>query len=211
MSKTQWITKYRATSLDELILSDRVRNLLQRNTLQNLLIYGSFGIGKSSFANILIKFLGKNAVTAKSRKMADIIDIYKINHRTSVVGGNFVALIDEAEALQVDTQKALLRYLEGENTAIEATVFIVNDIKGISRGIKSRCKEIDFNWRDNEKEQLLGAVYARMEWILEQENVKYSSDTLCRYVSKHCVDGDIRKVVSELQGSISENRELLDV
>jgi len=192
-----------------LILSGRVRNLLQRNTLQNLLTYDSFGIGKTSFANILIKSLGNNAITAKSRKMSDILDIYKINHKTSVIGGNFVALIDEAGALHIDTQKAILRHFEDTDTVIDATIFIVNDITGISRAIKSRCKEIDFSWREDETKQLLEAVYTRMAINLDIEEVKCSKSVFNEYVSFYCVDGDIRKVISEIQGSISRDFELL--
>ena len=58
--KQLFTEKYRPQNLDELIVPDRVMNLLSKGVESNLLLYGTPGTGKCVTSDTLIKIKNKN-------------------------------------------------------------------------------------------------------------------------------------------------------
>ncbi|WP_205747305.1 AAA family ATPase [Desulfopila sp. IMCC35006] len=209
-----WTEKYRARTLDELIVPDSVKKagarIIKTGRLQNLLLHGNYGIGKTSFAEIIINELKFNALTPKSRLQHNIRDLYALSATTSVYGSRYIAMIDEADHLQIPVQKEILRYLEGFDTPIKSTILIANDVSKIHDGVVSRVKELSFDWEEKEQNPLTAQLKNRLIFILNNENVMYKEKDLDDYINEFFIDfWDIRKIINELQGSVSIEGELL--
>ncbi len=211
-----WTEKYRARNLSEMIVSDKIKNLgqriIDRGEMQNLLLYGSFGIGKTTFAEILVSTLNLNARVPQSRHQQVIRDLYKMTSKTTVLGERYVAYIDEADQLLNASQKELLRYMEGFGTMIGSTVLLANDIDKIHQGVRSRTTEVRFDWEEKDIKGNLKNLNERMKHILDSEGTVYRQIDLKRYIEHHFIGKwDIRKLVNELQGSISLDGRLIKV
>ncbi len=211
-----WTEKYRAKDFGEMIASDHIRNLGQRiidtGQFQNLLLYGSFGIGKTTFAEIIIDKLNLNSRVPRSRHQQVIRDLYKLSSSTTVLGERYVAYIDEADQLLNASQKELLRFMEGYGTMINSSILLANDIEKIHKGVRSRTTEVCFDWRGKDMKFNLVQLRSRITFILENEAIGYHEKDLEGYIEKYFIDKwDIRKLVNELQGGVSVDGELMGV
>ena len=213
--QSMWTEKYRPRCLDDLIISDEVRRagerIIKTGKVQNLLLYGSYGIGKTTFAEIIIKSLDLQARSIKSRHRNEVREMYDLSAGTTVLGYNFVGYIDEADLLRRDAQKELLRYLEGYDTTITSTIMIANDIHKIHDGVKSRAKELDFDLKEKDLASCTEKLRDRVAFILDSEGVVYKDADIQGFIEELFIDnnGDIRKLINELQGSVNESGELV--
>ena len=120
--------------------------------------------------------------------------------------------IDEADQLRVTVQKELLRYLEGYETSIRNSILIANDVEVIHRGIRSRTKEICFDWKAKDIESNLMKLKERLLYILHNEGIIFEMQDLNNYIEEFFIDKwDIRKVINEMQGGVSIDGELLSL
>lgn len=209
-----WTEKYRPRCLKDLIISDEVRRAGERvikiGKVQNLLLHGSYGVGKTTFAEIIIKALGLEARTPKSRQQNEIREMYKLSAATTVMGYDFVGYIDEADQLRKDAQKEMLRYLEGYDTAIHSTILIANDVDKIHKGIRSRTKELNFDLQEKDLVSCTEKLRDRVSFILDSEGVVYKESDVQEFIQEFFIDSlDIRKLINELQGSVNEANELV--
>lgn len=213
-SQSMWTEKYRPKCLDDLIISDTVKRAGERiikiGKVQNLLLHGSYGVGKTSFAEIIMKTLNLQARTIKSRHQSEVREMYKLSAATSVTGLKFTGYIDEADQLRQDAQKEMLRYLEGYDTAIQSTILVANDVDKIHKGIRSRVKELDFNLQEKDLARCTEKLRDRIVVILNAEGVIYKDADIQGFTEEFFTDNnDIRKVINELQGSVNEANELV--
>ncbi|WP_163340940.1 AAA family ATPase [Desulfopila sp. IMCC35008] len=211
---SQWTEKYRAKTLDELVVSSRIKEIgykiIESGQLQNLLLVGGHGVGKTSFAEILIDSLDVHALTAKTRGMDDIRSLYEINSITSVLGSKYIAFIDEADMLLAAVQKEMLKSLEGYKTGIQASILIANDVSRIHEGIRSRTIEIDFEIRDYEKIEVGKLMLERVLFILDSQDVSYSEKWVVNMVKGFYESKgyDIRNFINELQSKVNRHNVL---
>jgi DNA polymerase III delta prime subunit len=75
-------------------------------------------------------------------------------------------------------------------------IFTCNFKNRIIDPIHSRCSVIDFKINGS-KQAMAAQFFKRVEWILEQEGVKYSKDAVAAVITKHFPDN--RRVLNELQ------------
>lgn len=215
-TEEMWTEKYRAKTLDELVISPKIRNIgskiLKTGRIQNLLLHGSYGVGKTSFAEVIIKTLGLQARSLTSRKHENLRDVFGLSAITTVMGANYIALLDEFDHLRTPIQKECLNYLEGRNTSIKSSIILCNDIGKIHKGVRSRTKELNFNWSDKDKDGNLEQLKNRLNFILCAENITYSLGDLDDYIEEFFMEAyDIRKVINELEGNVTESGELLSI
>jgi DNA polymerase III delta prime subunit len=113
----------------------------------------------------------------------------------SLSGGRKVIIIDEADNLTTDAQKALRAMIE--EVAINCSfIFTCNFKNKIIEPIHSRCVTVDFKLNGS-KQKVATQFFKRVEHILENEGVDYSKEVVANIITKYFPDN--RKVINELQ------------
>lgn len=196
-----WTEKYRPSSLDDLVLNQTSKDVLnsfkESKTIPHLLFVSSPGTGKTSTAKILVKnvlqcdYLYLNA---SDENGIDTIRSKVITFaKTKSFDGNLKTIIlDESDALSNSAQDALRNIIE-EYADNVRFILTANYKHKISDAIQSRCQTICFDspYKD---------VYARCINILINENVKVDKNEipLIKKLIKQYYP-DFRKCINELQ------------
>jgi DNA polymerase III delta prime subunit len=113
----------------------------------------------------------------------------------SFTGGRKVVIIDEADNLTPDAQKALRGMME-EVSRNCTFIFTCNFKARILEAIQSRCTNIDFK-ANGSKAKMATQFFKRMEFILKEEGVDYDREVVAAIITKHFPDN--RRVINELQ------------
>jgi DNA polymerase III delta prime subunit len=113
-----------------------------------------------------------------------------------LTGGRKVIIIDEADYLNPNSTQPALRGAIEEFASNCSFIFTCNFKNRIIAPIHSRCTVIDFKINGN-KAKLAAQFLKRIEWILSEENIKYSKDVVAAVIMKHFPDN--RRILNELQ------------
>jgi len=199
-----WIEKYRPTKLENIKSQDFIKTSLQKlieqNTIPHLLFFGSSGTGKTSSILACIKELeakgyivsklelntsdqrGIKTVRKKIKEFATTQSFFK--------NGLKIIILDEADYMTNIAQCALRQIIEKYSKNVRFCI-ICNYINKIIPAIQSRCMKFRFS--------LLGdkAMREKIEYIVEQENIKISSKAITTIISLS--GGDMRKSINILQ------------
>lgn len=198
-----WIEKYRPTKLEEMCLSQTMRDKIKDwgNEIPNLLLIGNTGIGKTTLARILVQEIldcdylyinasDENGIDTIRTKVTGFV-------QTKSIDGNIkVVVLDEADGLTKDGQDCLRNLMESYS---DTARFILtgNYLHKVSKAIQSRCQRFS-------PAPTLKDVVARCADILKQEGVAITPenkkpivDLIKKYfpdirdcigeLSKHCV------------------------
>lgn len=204
-----WTEKYRPKTLDEILLSDDIKNYFlkikeKKAELQNLIFYGTAGCGKSSLANIIVKDVlnceyilinasEENGIDVIRNKILNFIQTKSFNESYKVV------ILEEAESLsysssggRTGSQNALKQMME-EYLSNARFIFTTNNISGLIEPIISRC--IGFNITLTFEQCLKRCIE-----ILRSEKIKVSindKEKIINLVKKYVPD--LRKILNTLQ------------
>ena len=197
-----WVEKYRPKTLDEIVLTESNRAVIQKYQSQreipNLLFVGTAGIGKTSLAKIICKTMLECQylyINASDENGIDTIRTKVTNFaRTKSFDGNVKCIIlDETDGLSIDAQRALRNTME-EHAAITRFILTANYKHRIIDPLQSRCQALDLT-------SPVDKCVDRIEHILKAENIVIESqDKLKKYV-KTCYP-DLRKCINEIQKNI---------
>jgi len=199
-----WTEKYRPKTVEDCILPDVIKNTFQEYVksghIPNLLLSGSAGVGKTTIAKALCNEVGCDFLVingSDDRGIATMQNTVK-NYATSVSlsGGRKVIIIDEADNLTNDAQKALRGMIE-EVAGNCSFIFTCNFKNKILEPIHSRCAVIDFRIQNGQKAKMATQFFKRIEWILQQENIAFDKEVIAALITKHFPDN--RRVLNELQ------------
>jgi len=218
--KNIWTERYRPLKLNDLILSDRTREIVQgyESEIPNLLFVGTPGTGKTTLARIIVHdilkcdFLYINASHESG--------IYTIRHKVtnfsqtkSFDGKVKVVILDEADGLTAQSQAALRNTME---SFAKYTRFILtaNHKHKIIPALQSRCQSLDI------KPTIEDAV-KRCYNILKLEGIEVDDLQKKKFVELVKANfPDLRKTINEIQKNcinsvlcitnISVDTELLD-
>lgn len=219
-----WVEKYRPNNLDEISAQSNIiqslRSVVTTKNIPHLIFFGPSGCGKTSTIIALAKDLFglENysdriiELNASDERGINIIrEKIKMYSKQSIknikgIPPWKIIVLDEADTMTTDSQFALRQIME-KYSKITRFCIICNYYNKIIDPIISRCALFRFKPIDSNN------IFNKLQYICEQEKVKYS-DTLLHKIINIC-RGDLRKAVNLLQKCYNSydddiNIELLD-
>lgn len=190
-----------------------LKRTLSSNNLPHMLFYGPPGTGKTSTILALAKELfgpeliksrvlelnasderGISIVREKVKDFARAIVSAPSEHARE----NYpcppykIIILDEADSMTGDAQSALRRTMEAYSS-ITRFCLICNYVTRIIDPLASRCSKFRFKPLDESN------ALERLQYIADNENVKYQPEALTRLLQAS--DGDLRKGITLLQSA----------
>lgn len=196
-----WTYKYQPKTFNDIIFNDEIKSKLEKayTEIPNILLYGTPGIGKGCFANLLkekenVDYMWINASDESG------IDVFRNKIRpfaTAMCMKDMkIVVLNECDSLTSGPQGAqkLLRQLMEDTYKICRFILICNYENYIIPEIKSRCQVIKI---DNPPKKEIGKLCLR---ILRNEKIKFEPKDVIEIVSK-CYP-DVRKTINVLQENV---------
>jgi DNA polymerase III delta prime subunit len=194
-----WTEKYRPRKLEDLILPAAIKERFAKDINAPLLLHGTAGTGKTSFAKILanpknLKFINCSQNSSVEDVRNDLISFCS-SASFSDDGKKFV-VFDEFEGVSDQYFKALRGVME---TYVKTTVFIAttNYINKIPDSVQSRFECLHFNFTEKDEREVKIGQMKRVRDILKMEGMTIENDAL-KALLQNCYP-DMRRVINLLQ------------
>ena len=187
ITKELFTEKFRPKTLSSLIIPDRIRNELSRGLVQNLLLYGSPGTGKSSTLFILSKNYPTLHINAREdaniemlrNKVSKFCSTMSLDCGKETLKCVILEEFDGASAAFFDAVKVPIEKYADLARFIAST----NYIQKIPEGVKDRLNCISYDAANIDEENYLIEEYKkRIAKILSASKVSYTSDILDKFV-----------------------------
>jgi len=199
-----WVEKYRPQTIQDAILPKHLETTFQQfvesGDIPNLLLCGTAGVGKTTVAKALCEQMGYDWIILNGSSEGDIdtlrTKIVNFASTVSFSGKGKVVIYDEADYLTAVTQPALRNFIE-EFSKNCRFIFTCNYKNKIIPALHSRCSVIEFTIPKDERPNLAGSFFNRVNQILDAESVQYEKGTVAKIVEKHFPD--FRRTLNELQ------------
>jgi DNA polymerase III delta prime subunit len=205
INHTLWVEQYRPKTLEQCILSERLREVFTTirtsGEMQNMLFVGPAGTGKTSVAKALASDMGMDVLVVNGSENSGIdtlrVEIRNFASTVSFSDGGKVVIIDEAEYLNPNSTQPAFRAFVEEFSATCQFILCANYPSRLIPEIRSRFPSIDFT-PTNEEKPLLAKEYAkRVVSILTENGVSVDKDTVRAVVVRHFPD--LRAILGNLQ------------
>lgn len=205
--------KFRPQELSSLIIPKRIRDELSRGLIQNLLLYGSPGNGKTSTLLILSKNHPTLFINARSEANIEIVR-NKISNFCSVI-----SLEDGKEKLKCvvleELDGATPAFFDAIKVPIEKYAHLVrfiaatNYIQKIPEGVISRFNPISFDAISKKEEEFLFGEYKkRITLILNATKITYTDEILDKFIKNYFPD--MRSLLNRIQSFYLQKITTLD-
>lgn len=201
-----WCEKYRPQKLEDCILPPGLLKTFQQivdsGEMQNLLLSGTAGTGKTTVARALCNILDLDYIIINGSEESGI-DVLrnKIKQFASSVSlqhnGPKVVILDEADYLNAQSTQPALRGFIEEFSNNCRFILTCNFKNRIIEPLHSRCAVIEFNTSKKQLAGLAGSFMKRLEFILKSENVAYEPQVIADLIMRFAPDW--RRVINECQ------------
>mgnify|MGYP003977321827 CR=1 FL=1 len=200
-----WVEKYRPSIIKDCILPKDIKNTFQgivsSGELQNLLLSGGAGCGKTTIAKALCNELESDWIIINCSEDGNIdtlrTKIRNFASSVSISGGSKVVILDEFDYANAQSMQPALRGFIEEFANNCRFILTCNFKNRIIEPLHSRCTNIEFRIPNTEKPEMAASFLKRIEHILESEKIDYEKKVLVQLVMRHFPD--FRRVINELQ------------
>lgn len=192
----------RPKTLNNVIAPDRIKKELSRGLVQNILMYGSPGCGKSSTARILCADYDTLSLNGSAERGIDIMRervVQFCSHVSLEEGSEKLkcVYIDEADGITTEGWEALRNTIERYADSVRF-ILTCNRIDKIPDPIKSRFNCIPFYPINKDEERFVFDMYCKyIGAVLTNINIKYDEDTLKEFINVSFPD--MRSILNSVQ------------
>jgi len=201
-----WEEKYRPTTISEILLPKRYKdlfsNMVEGGELLNMVFSGQPGTGKTTSAKALCEELGLEykVINASDKNGIDVVRNLVMNYgSTCSYNGKYkVLILDEGERMTSLAQDALKNPIEELRKNLRF-IFTTNDHSLIIPALKSRLKHTKFDFTESDKKEIAKSLIIRIFTILQQEGVKFNPND--KKLQGFVINSmpDIRSILGRLQ------------
>lgn len=200
-----WVEKYRPKTIDDCILpkeqKDYFLNLVRNGEIQNMLLCGTAGTGKTTVARALCEQLNSDYIIINGSEESGI-DVLRTKIKSfastvSFTGNTKVVILDEADYLNPNSTQPALRGFIEEFANNCRFIFTCNFKNRIIQPLHSRCAVIEFKIPNQEKPKMAAQFYRRVVDIMSFESIEFDQKVMAKVVEKHFPD--FRRTLNELQ------------
>ena len=205
--KYLWVEQFSPTTVKECLLPSNIKETFEvyvkEKEFPNIIMAGPAGVGKTSLARALCNEVSADLLFVNASLDRGIGEI-RNNVATfascaSMFGGVKVVLLDEADNLTADSQKALRALIEEFQNHCRF-ILTCNYPHNIIDAIHSRCSVYDFNVRNPKDLKKLSIEFAaHCAKVLQKNDVKFNPKVLMEYVESMAPDW--RGILNNLQGN----------
>ena len=209
-----WYEKFRPQTIEEMVFSNNDQKTLARSWIDNekisgnVLLSGPAGTGKSTLAQIAIRKIIKNQVDLcriKTRSVADVDEkIAPFVLKKPVSSKCKIVYIEEIDRTSRQFQAQLKEDLMEKYQESVSFICCTNHPKRIDKALLSR-----FTFHIEFKSDNIQDIKNRLEFILQQENAKYESEELLKFVEKNYNSG-LRNLINSLHKSYIVNQGIIN-
>jgi replication factor C small subunit len=200
--KDLFTDKFRPKSLDMLIAPQRVKDELSKGLVQNVLLHGSAGTGKTSTAWILANGHSTKYINASTERGIDTVreDISRFCSSMSLMDGSEqlkCIILDEIDNATGDFFMALRATME-KYSKVARFIATCNYIEKIPDPVLSRFHKIAYDPITNAEESYLIKEYKiRVALIFDKIGIKYTDPILEKFILGNFPD--MRDIMNKLQ------------
>lgn len=200
-----WVEKFRPRTINDCILPSELKeffnNQIAKGEIQNMLLCGTAGTGKTTVARALCEELNTDYIVINGSEESGI-DVLRTKIRSfastvSFTGNTKVVILDESDYLNPNSTQPALRGFMEEYASNCRFIFTCNFKNRIIQPLHSRCAVIDFKIPKEEKPKMASAFFKRAAEILKTEEIPFDTKALVKVVERHFPD--YRRILNELQ------------
>lgn len=200
-----WVEAYRPKTIDDCILPSDIKeyftNLVKAGEVQNMLLCGTAGTGKTTVARALCEELNSDYIIINGSEESGI-DVLRTKIRSfastiSFTGNTKVVILDEADYLNPNSTQPALRGFIEEFANNCRFIFTCNFKNRIIAPLHSRCAVVEFKIPKQEKIKMAMDFHRQASLILKQEQIEFNPKVVAKVIEKYFPD--FRRSLNELQ------------
>lgn len=195
-NKSLWVDAYAPQTIEECILPKSIKEaflaIVTTGKIPNLLLSGTSGIGKTATVNAMCKELGASVYFINGSDEGRFLDTIRQKAKSfasssSLLGNQKVIFIDEADNTTNDVQLLLRACIEEFQNNCKF-ILTCNNKNKIIPALQSRCANIHFIIKGQEKVKLASQFLKRLSDILDENEVEYDKKVLVELVKTYFPD-----------------------
>jgi len=194
--------RFRPKTVAQLIAPERIKTELAQGLVQNVLLYGSAGTGKTSSLFILAEGHPSLYINASSERGIDTIrdKISRFCSTISLEGGSEnlkCVILDEIDGATDEFFKALRSVME-RYAPTSRFIASCNHIQKVPDAIQSRFHLVSYDPKNkDEEDHLVNEYKGRVSKILDATKISYTDEVLTKFILNDFPD--MRSLMQKIQ------------